>query len=56
MENPHFLSYPHVTRGKSSPLEVIIFPKFHENSTKIVDFLLMDNFWMCLVFFDLDFT
>ena len=29
---------------------MIIFTKFHEDWTKNVDFLLMANFWMCLVF------
>ena len=29
---------------------VIIFTKFHENRTKIGDFLLMANFWACLFF------
>ena len=28
----------------------IIFTKFHEDWTKIVDFLLMAKFWACLVF------
>ena len=31
---------PYETWGKYSPQEVIIFPKFHKNWAKIVDFLL----------------
>ena len=31
---------PYETRGKYSPIEVNIFPKFHKNWAKIVDFLL----------------
>ena len=31
---------PYETWGKYSPHEVIIFPKFHKNWAKIVDFLL----------------
>ena len=29
--------------------------KFHEDKTKIVDFLLMANFWKCAIFFSSDF-
>ena len=32
------------------PHEAIIFTKFDEEGTKIVNFLLMANFWMCAVF------
>ena len=32
------------------------FTKFHENRTKIVDFLSMANFWECAIFFYSDFT
>ena len=39
-----------------NPLEFFIFTKFHENRTKIVDFLLVANFWTCLGFLDSDFT
>ena len=35
---------------------MIIFTKFHEDQTKNVDFLFMDNSWMCLIFFFSDFT
>ena len=34
----------------------MIFLKFHEDRTKIVDFLLMANFWTCLVFISSDFS
>ena len=37
------------------PHEVIIFVKFHEDRTKNVDFLLLANFLMCLVFYSPDF-
>ena len=39
------------TWRKSLTHEVIIFTKFHKDWTKIVDFLLMANFWKCPVFF-----
>ena len=32
------------------PHEVIIFTKLHEDWTKTVDFIVMVNFWVCLVF------
>ena len=35
---------------------LIIFKKFHENRTKTVDFEILVNFWMCLLFFDSDYT
>ena len=38
-------------RWKWLPYKVIIFTKFHEDWTKIVDFLLMANFWVCLISF-----
>ena len=41
---------PYETWWKLSPHELIIFTKFHEDRTKIVDFLLMANFWKCPVF------
>merc|ERR1712020_299721 len=55
VKNPQFLSYPHETWSKLLPHEVIILTKFHEDRTKIVDFLLMSNFGTCLVFFSPDF-
>ena len=33
----------------------LLFAKFHEDRTKIVDFSLMANFWKCAVFFSSDF-
>ena len=50
IKNPQFLSYPHEIWWKWLPHEVIIFTKFHEDRTKIVDFLLMANFWKCPFF------
>ena len=49
------MSYPHETWWKWLPHEVIIFTKFHEDRTKIMDFLLMANFWKCPVSFAPDF-
>ena len=40
IKNSQFLSNPHETLSH----EIIIFTKFHEDWTKIVDFLLMSNF------------
>ena len=40
VKNPQFLPNPYETWRKYSPHEVIIFPKFHKNWEKIVDFLL----------------
>ena len=42
---------PNETWWKLLAHEEIIFNKFHEDWTKIVDFLLMAKFWTCLVFF-----
>ena len=39
MKNPQFFLNFYETWGKYSPLEVIMFPKFHNNWAKIVDFL-----------------
>ena len=50
IKNPQFLSYPYETWWKLLTLDVITFTKFHEVRTKIVDFLLMANFWKCPVF------
>ena len=50
-KNPQFLSYPHETWWKWLPHEVIILTKFYEDRTKIVDFLLMANYWVCSNFF-----
>ena len=35
---------------------MIIFKKFHEDRTKTVDFSLIANFRMCLIFYDSDFS
>ena len=51
IKNPQFLSNPYETWWKWLPHEAIIFTKFHEDGTKIVDFLLLANFWKCPVFF-----
>ena len=51
IKNPHFLFYHHETWGKLSSHEVITFSKFHEDSTKNVDFVLIANFLKCLIFF-----
>ena len=48
--NLQFLSNPHEIWLQWLPHEVINFPKFQEDWTKIVDFLLMANFWKCPVF------
>ena len=50
LKDPHFLYYLHETLWKWFPHEMIIFTKFYEDWGKNVDFLLMANFWMCLVF------
>ena len=50
-KNPQFLSNPYETWWKWLSNEAIIFTKFHEDWTKIMDFLPMANFWECLVFF-----
>ena len=44
IKNSQFLSNPFETLGKLLPHEEIIFIKFHDDWTKIVDFLLMANF------------
>ena len=50
VKNPQFLSNPHEILEKLLPHEVIIFTNFHKDWTKIVDFLLMTNFWTCPIF------
>ena len=55
MKNPQFLSNPHETLVKLLPHQVIIFKKFHEDWTKIVDFLLMADFER-VSFFSSDFS
>ena len=44
VKNPHLLSNPHENWSKLLPHEMIIFTKFQEEWTKIVDFLQTDNF------------
>ena len=56
IKNQQFLSYPDETWLKWSTHEVIIFTKFHQDRTKIVDSLLITNFWKCAVFSPPDFT
>ena len=51
IKNPQFLSNLHETWWKWLSHEAIIFTKFHKDWTKIMDFLLMANFWTCPVFF-----
>ena len=55
IKNSQFLSNPFETLGKLLPHEEIIFTKFHEDWTKIMDFSLMTNFCMCAVFSYSDF-
>ena len=45
------MSNPYETWWKWLTHDVINFTKFHEDWTKIVDFLLRVNFWMCPGFF-----
>ena len=40
----------------TSFLNTLIFTKFHQDRTKNVEFLVMANFWACLIFFYQDFT
>ena len=49
-KNPQFLSYHHETWPKKPPQQYVILTKFHDDSTKIVDFLLIVNFRPCPVF------
>ena len=50
IKNPQSLSNLHKTWWKWLPHDAIISTKLHKDWTKIVDFLLMANFWMCPVF------
>ena len=50
LKNPQVLFYSHETWWKWLSHVMIIFTKFHEYRTKIVDFLLRANFWKCPVF------
>jgi len=49
IKNPQFSSHPYEI-WKWLPHMIIFFTKFHEDWTKIVDFLLMGNFRACPVF------
>ena len=51
-KNAQLLPDPHEIWGKWLPYDVIIFPKFHENWKKNVDFLPAANFWASLKFFN----
>ena len=44
VKNLQFFFYPHETWSKKLNLEVVTLTKFHEDSTKIVDFLLIVTF------------
>ena len=50
VKNQQFLSNPDKNCWKWLAHEAIIFTKFYENWTKIVNFLLMPKFWKRLVF------
>ena len=50
VKNPHLLSNTHETWSKWLPQEMIIFAKFYEDWTKIVDILLTANFCKSAVF------
>ena len=51
VKNLQFLSNPHETWLKWLPHELILFTKFHEDWTKIVEFLLMANLWTWSLFY-----
>ena len=48
---PQFLPNLYDTWSKLSPHELIILTKFHKDWAKIMEFLLIVNFWMCAGFF-----
>ena len=50
-----FLSDLHETWWKWLPYDAFIFTNFHKDWTKIMDFLLVTNFWMYAVFSYSDF-
>ena len=50
VKHPCFWFYSNETWWKWLLHEAIIFTKFHEDWTKVADFLLMANFWTCAVF------
>ena len=51
IKDPRFLSNAYETWRKRLSREAIIFTKFNDDWTKILDFLLLANFWMFAVFF-----
>ena len=55
IKDQQFCNNSHRTLRNLLPHEVTIFIKFHEDWSKIVDFLLMSNFWTCAVFSYSDF-
>ena len=46
------MSYHYETLSKRQPQWLVILTKFHDGSSKIVDFLLVVNFWLCPGFFE----
>ena len=50
-KNLQFLSYHHETWSKRPPLGLVILTKFHDDSSKIVDFLLLVKFLSFPVFY-----
>ena len=50
-KNPQFLSYHDETWPKWQANEMVFITKFHTNSSKILDFLLIFKFRSCLVFY-----
>ena len=51
VKNPQFLYYSHETWSKWSTHELITLTKFHEDTTKIIDFLLTATFELCPIFY-----
>ena len=50
IKNQQFLSYHYETLSKGPPNWPVTLTKFHDDSSKILDFLLMYNFWTCPFF------
>ena len=50
-KNLQYLSYHHETWSKWHANEVVFLTKFHNDNSKIVDFLLIFKFWSCPVFY-----
>ena len=51
IKNPQFLHDHHQTWAILRTHEVVILTKFHEDRAKIVDFLLIANFWASTIFY-----